>query len=84
MKKIDKKEKFIYKSIEKFKNKYDYSLIKYVNSQEKIEIKCNKHDIIFEQTPSEHLRGKNGCKLCSNSINNNEDFIINAKEVHGD
>ena len=36
MKKIDKKEKFIYKSIEKFKNKYDYSLIKYVNSQEKI------------------------------------------------
>lgn len=45
-------------------NKYDYSLVNYVNSETKIKIICSKHGV-FEQTPSGHLR--NGCPKCKSS-----------------
>ena len=43
-------------------DKYDYSLVEYVNSKSKIKIICKEHGI-FEQIPNSHLNG-NGCKKC--------------------
>ena len=62
---MNKKEKFIYKATEKFNNQYDYSKVVYTNSTTKIEIRCIKHNILFKQVPSEHLRGKKACKSCN-------------------
>jgi hypothetical protein len=62
--KIDCKEKFIEKAIEIHGDKYDYSLIDYKKSQNKIKILCKKHNIIFEQTPNNHISKKHNCPEC--------------------
>jgi len=49
---------------EKHNNKYDYSLIEYINSNIKIKIICPEHGI-FKQLPSTHLNGI-GCPYCAN------------------
>ena len=46
-------EYFIKKSKDKWKDKYDYSLVKFKNCNEKVEIIFN--GIVYEQTPSNHL-----------------------------
>ena len=48
-------------------DKYDYSLVTYINNYTKIKIKCIKHDFVFEQEPKVHLNGS-GCKKCSNEF----------------
>jgi len=47
------------------KNKYDYSLVNYINNSSKVNIICKKHGI-FKQPPTNHLSGK-GCLLCKKS-----------------
>jgi hypothetical protein len=67
-------------------NKYDYSLVEYVNTKTKVKIVCSEHGI-FEQTPSSHLNG-NGCYKCSivnRSIKCKDtisEFINKANIVH--
>lgn len=56
---IDKNEYFKNKAREVHGNKYDYSLVDYVNSSKKIKI-IGKFGV-FEQTPDSHLQG-NGCR----------------------
>jgi hypothetical protein len=96
IKKLTKKEKFIDKCFNKFGNKFTYS--DYVDSKTKINIFCNEHNEYFSQTPSEHLRGKNGCKSCQkkenkiiikkenykneNKLYNNDIFINKANLKH--
>ncbi len=46
-------------------DKYDYSLVEYVNIYTKIKIICKEHGI-FEQSPQSHLRGY-GCHKCRSS-----------------
>lgn len=58
------KENFIIKSINFHGNKYDYSLVEYVNNNTKVKIICPIHGI-FEQIPSSHF--KHGCKKCADS-----------------
>lgn len=55
-------EDFIIKAKNKHGNKYDYSLVKYINNITKVKIICPEHGE-FEQTPQHHKRG-NGCKKC--------------------
>lgn len=43
--------------------KYDYSMVEYINSQTNIQIRCIEHNILFYQTPSNHFRST-GCKKC--------------------
>lgn len=62
-------------------NKYDYSKTTYTKALEKTTIICPKHGE-FQITPSDHLKGS-GCPKCAGRIKSNEDFINNAKEVHG-
>lgn len=64
-------------------NKYDYSLVDYLNNHTKVKIKCKIHNI-FEQTPGNHLSGV-GCPTCNGTKQyTNESFIQKAREFHGD
>ena len=63
-------------------DKYDYSLVKYVNNKTKVKIICNDHGV-FEQSPSNH--DKAGCPKCGGTGKiTQKDFIEKAKSVHGD
>ena len=76
-------EEFIEKAKEAHKNKYDYSLVEYKNMDNKIKIICKIHGE-FEQTTKVHLRGY-GCQKCGGVYKyNTEEFIENAKRIHGD
>lgn len=64
-------------------NKYDYSKVNYVNAKTKVCIICPKHGE-FWQTPDKHLRG-HGCQKCHPlRKKTTEEFINEAKLVHGD
>lgn len=54
---------FIKKSKEVHGDRYDYSLVEYINIRTKVKLICPIHGI-FEQYPYIHLRGS-GCKECS-------------------
>ena len=65
-------------------NKYDYSLVEYKSSKEKIKIKCNTCEQVFLQTPNGHLTGR-GCTFCNtNKRMTSDEFIEKAKLIHGD
>jgi len=74
--------------IKKHGNKYDYSLVDYVNAIEKVKIICEKHGI-FEITPNSHLNGA-GCYKCGRDVSDksrikpNEEFLKKCILVHGD
>jgi len=69
-------------------DKYDYSEVNYKNCTTKVTIICKEHGV-FKQMPYSHLDG-HGCSSCAIIIrsNNNrktlEEFIENARSVHGD
>lgn len=73
---------FIEKAKKVHGDKYDYSKVVYVNSQTKVCIICPIHGE-FWQHPNDHLNGK-GCSKCSNNLKKtDEEFIEEAKKVHG-
>jgi very-short-patch-repair endonuclease len=61
---------FILEANKKHNNLYDYSLVEYTGSKTKVKIICQKHGI-FEQTPSNHLKGQ-GCPHCLKSFGENK------------
>jgi uncharacterized OB-fold protein len=72
---------FIEKANIKHNNKYDYSLVNYINSKTKIEIICPEHGS-FMKTPHSHLCGQ-GCPKCSNHFTpTTEEWIEKAIKVH--
>ena len=72
---------FIERSIEIHNNKYDYSLVNYVDSHTKVRIICPNHGI-FEQMPYHHINGS-GCSICAkHKKGTNEDFIKKSIEIH--
>ena len=80
---------FIEKAMSVHNDKYDYSKVNYVKSNEKVCIICPRHGE-FWQTPNKHLSG-NGCPKCARETLWNkrgrvttENFIEKAKKVHGD
>lgn len=82
-------QSFVKKAKEIHGNKYNYSLVEYINSQSKVKIICPKHGC-FEQVPSDHLRGR-GCLKCGKEAcgeKQKEDaaknFVARCKEIHGD
>jgi len=87
----DTAETFIRKAKLIHGNRYDYSKVKYVNSQTKVCIICPEHGE-FWQEPSSHISGR-GCPICrwdkaKNSIRKvqgltKEQFIKKAIKVHG-
>ena len=77
-------ENFIEEAHKVHGNKYDYSKVKYVNTNTKVRIICPIHGE-FEQRPADHIKGV-GCKYCSHRSYEltTEEFIERAKKVHGD
>lgn len=77
-------EDFIKKAKKVHGNKYDYTLVDYVDLKTRVKITCKKHGI-FEQSPSSHLSSKHCCKKCAGHITpSKEGFISRARKVHGD
>jgi len=63
-------------------NKYDYSLVDYINNKTKVKIICPEHGI-FEQTPDKHINRKQGCSKCSKRFKLTvEDFINDSNKIH--
>ena len=79
-------EQFLKRAIDKHSDFYDYSKVKYINTETKVTIICPIHGP-FEQTPHDHLSGK-GCRKCGilkNPANNpftKEKFMEKANIVH--
>ncbi len=62
---------------------YDYSETNLVNIHSPVTIICPVHGR-FNQEPAKHQRGQ-GCKKChGREIWNQEEFLLKAKEIHGD
>lgn len=65
------------------KNKYDYSLVNYINNRNKVKLICKVHGI-FEAYPNSHMQGR-GCPTC-NKIGKYKDelekFITEANIIH--
>lgn len=87
MKKLTKDE-FIEKSRKIHGDKYDYSIVEYTFSKNKVRIICDIHGE-FEQKVNNHLQGQ-GCPKCGQKIINDkltlttEYFIDRARITHGD
>jgi len=82
MSKRKTKEQFIIDSIRKHGNKYDYSLVEYINNRTTIMIICPIHGE-FKQTPSNHIQGR-GCKKCHilNILMSINTFIQKSNIIH--
>jgi hypothetical protein len=79
-----KGDMFCAKAVAIHGDKYDYSLVEYINSSTKVKIICPIHGE-FGQTPNSHGNQGRGCYSCSRSRKLTVDeFIVNAKLVHGD
>ena len=75
-------EEFVEKAKKVHDDKYDYSMVEYVNSRTKVCIICKIHGE-FWQTPNDHLSGK-GCPRCceTNVKKTKEQFIEESKKIH--
>lgn len=80
------KEEFIQECVEKFKDKYNYEYVIYVNMTTKIKIKCNRCGEILIKTPKHFLRREQGCSKCKiikrDNAKNLKKFIEKAKKIH--
>lgn len=61
---------------------YDYSKVAFNGSKNKVKIICLIHGV-FEQYISSHKRGQ-GCPRCKGHGKTTEEFILEAKKIHGD
>jgi hypothetical protein len=73
---------FINKANKIHSNKYNYDLVNYNNTNDKVDIICQTHGK-FNQKINNHING-NGCPSCSsNQKSNTVEFINKAKIIHG-
>lgn len=81
-------EEFIERAKKTHGDIYDYSKANYVDGISKVVIGCKTHGD-FEQSASEHIRGR-GCKKCAEALTGipeqltTEEFIRRAKAIHDD
>ena len=81
-------QEFIEKAQKIHGDKYDYSNVYYVDAWVPVKIICKKHNLEFQMSPHNHLRGQ-GCPLCGNERKGQyrkvslDDFIRRANEKHG-
>lgn len=61
---------FIENSKKIHKNKYDYSMVDYINNQTRVSIICKKHGV-FDQLPNNHMSGAN-CPRCASYVSKSE------------
>jgi len=79
-------DEFILDAQKVHKDKYNYSLVDYINTKTNVKIICNIHGE-FEQLPANHLIGK-GCYKCGRITTtkkkslSTDEFIIRSKKIH--
>jgi len=80
--------KFITKSNNIHGDRYDYSLVVYINNHTKVKIICREHGV-FEQYPWNHIKG-HGCLKCSVISSNlkklkkhTDKFLFKSQSIHG-
>ena len=82
------KEQWLKLVTEKYKNKYDYSKVNYINYETPVIIICPIHGE-FETKPSVHYKSITGCPKCGREKANQSEsssqeyFIEKARKVHG-
>lgn len=76
------KEGFIEKARAVHGDTYEYDDVVYTNSRSKVSITCKKHGS-FSMTAGAHLSGQD-CSKCSHNTISQDEFILKAKEVHGE
>lgn len=76
-------EDFIRKSKERNGERYDYSLTEYNGSLEDVTLICRKHGP-FKVNAENHLHHGQGCRICNLGSRTTEEFIEEARKVHGD
>tara|TARA_R100000808_G_C2136523_1_gene144814 strand:- start:327 stop:1766 length:1440 start_codon:yes stop_codon:yes gene_type:complete len=76
---------FLKRARQKHGDKYDYSLVEYVNARTKVRIICAAHGE-FRQLPGDHYRpyGVRGCPQCARMPHTTSQFIEKARKKHGD
>lgn len=76
-------EEFIEKAKLKHGNKYNYSLVEYIDNKTRIKIICSKHGE-FEQIPSNHIKAITPCKKCASTKMSlgSKRFIKKSNEIH--
>lgn len=85
-KRSDTKETFIEKAKKVHGDKYDYSKVEYIGSQDKVSIICPEHGE-FLVKPYLHIQGQ-GCPKCweqrrkFNRLKTTDEFVEKAKEIH--
>ena len=84
------KEEFIERANIVHGGSYDYSLVEYKNTSTKVPIICHEVDCdgnehgVFYQTPRNHMQGDR-CPKCFRSFKKTkEQFVEEARNVHGD
>lgn len=83
-----KQEEFVNRATTVHGDKYDYSLVEYVNAHTKVTIVCKVHGP-FTQRPHDHVKGANKCPQCgmierfaSHKKTALKKYITNSKKVH--
>lgn len=76
-------EDFLNRATQVWGDRWDYSLVHYINTSTKVKILCPLHGE-FEQTPKKHLLGSVGCPRCNGQRMDTSLFISKAKKVWGD
>ena len=61
-------------------DKYDYTMVNYINTTTKINIICKEHGI-FSQRPDGHTQGR-GCPKCVFFVTDTESFVEKANFIH--
>ncbi|MCK9445437.1 hypothetical protein M0Q50_00920 [bacterium] len=75
-------EEFIYDVKKIHGDKYDYSLVEYINNRTKVKIICPIHGV-FEQIPIAHNQNK-GCNKCGSTYKLTTEFFISKSiNIHG-
>lgn len=83
-------EEFIEKSKKVWGDLIDYSNVKCCGDNKNVVMKCKKHNVVFEQTPYNNLKGFCGChecvkeKLIKIKHVSFDEFVKRAREIHGD
>lgn len=75
-------DRFIEISNYKHKYKFNYSNVKYISNNIKVEIICDKGHL-FKQTPDDHMRG-GGCAKCKGFYKSTSDIINLFISTHKD
>jgi very-short-patch-repair endonuclease len=80
----EKQRNFIFRAMDKHGPKFTYDKVEYIDNHHPVHIMCQKHGD-FWQKPGSHLGGA-GCPSCwqERRKRSTDDFIIAARQIHGD